>query len=203
MQHKIQSANRKFYNKWCYKLSLKLKNAGLFRKKDLDIILDKSSSQDVLAVAQFLKSRSESYGLRIERNIVDLYFNDREIFDEGLNQLSHIVRNACAIDQSDTELLENNHLIKAGKYPFDKYQYKIFLKPHKLSKDEKSNFLSWLDTQHDKIKISDTVKSWFYKTEWNWDRRYMYVDNEQTLLMLKLRQPEAVGTIYSYIISDK
>jgi hypothetical protein len=203
MNHKIQSANRKFYNKWCYKLSLRLKNAGIFRKKDLDLILKESSSSDVLSVAAFLKDNPAQYGLRIERSTLDLYFNDQQLFNQGMQDLEALINNAFAIDQSDIDLIERSHLIKANKYPFDNYHYKVFLQPHKLSKDEKSNFLSWIDSQQEKIKITENVKSWFYRTEWNWDRRYMYVDNEKTLLMLKLRQPEAMGTIYTYVISDK
>jgi hypothetical protein len=203
MQHKIRPANRKFYNKWCYKLSLRLKNAGIFRRKDLDLIIKESANQDVISLAVFLKDIPSQYGLRVERSTLDLYFNKQELFDKGLSDLDTLIRDAYAIDQLDTDLLERSHLIKASKYPFDKYQYKVFLQPHKLSKDEKLNFLSWIDSQQEKIKITENVKSWFYRTEWNWDRRYMYVDNEQTLLMLKLRQSDAVGTIYTYVISDK
>jgi hypothetical protein len=53
------------------------------------------------------------------------------------------------------------------------------------------------------VLISEVVKDWFIKTEWNWDRRYIFVEDAQTLLMLKLRNAEAIGRIYDYIIIDK
>ena len=68
---------------------------------------------------------------------------------------------------------------------------------------EKADFIDWLSSQNSKVRISDTVKSWFLVTVWNWDRRYMYVEDEQTLLMLKLRKNEAIGTIYNYVLCDK
>jgi len=37
----------------------------------------------------------------------------------------------------------------------------------------------------------------------NWDRRYILVDNEKTLLMIKLHSPDAIGTVYKYEIVDK
>jgi len=40
-------------------------------------------------------------------------------------------------------------------------------------------------------------------TEWNWDRRYMYVEDEMTLLMIKMRSSEVLGRIYEYHIIDK
>jgi hypothetical protein len=31
----------------------------------------------------------------------------------------------------------------------------------------------------------------------------MYVEDESMLLMLKLKNPEALGTVYTFVISDK
>jgi hypothetical protein len=53
------------------------------------------------------------------------------------------------------------------------------------------------------IKISDTVKTWFMVTNWNWDRRYIYVATEADLLMLKLRSSDVVGSVFKYEIVDK
>ena len=57
--------------------------------------------------------------------------------------------------------------------------------------------------QGGRILISPIVKDWFIKTEYNWDRRYVLVEDSQTLLLLKLRNSEALGRIYDYVISDK
>jgi hypothetical protein len=85
------------------------------------------------------------------------------------------------------------------------YQHKVFLLPHKLAGDDegKQKYLNWVDTQGDKIKISECTKQWFLATNWNWDRRYVYVDSEQTLLMLKLRNPDVIGRVYDYVVVDK
>jgi hypothetical protein len=41
------------------------------------------------------------------------------------------------------------------------------------------------------------------KTDWNWDRRYVLVEDEGTLLLMKLKNSEVVGTVYNYVIVDK
>jgi len=63
--------------------------------------------------------------------------------------------------------------------------------------------LSWVESQNGKITISTALKEWFISTNWNWDRRYVLVEDEKTLLMLKLKNSDAVGSIYDYVISDK
>jgi hypothetical protein len=47
------------------------------------------------------------------------------------------------------------------------------------------------------------VQKWFLKTDWNWDRRYVLVEDEGTLLMMKLRNSDVVGTVYNYVVTDK
>ena len=73
----------------------------------------------------------------------------------------------------------------------------------KKDKTSKRRFVDWLKSQDPRITCSDAVEKWFMNTEWNWDRRYVLVEDEKTLLMLKLRNSEVVGRIYNYVLSDK
>jgi hypothetical protein len=76
--------------------------------------------------------------------------------------------------------------------------------PHKIKdRKDKKEYVNWVSGQNNRILISDAVKEWFITTDWNWDRRYVLIEDSQTLLMLKLRNPEALGRIYDYVISDK
>jgi hypothetical protein len=70
-------------------------------------------------------------------------------------------------------------------------------------KDEKERFISWVKNQNSKIRLTNSVIKWFINTDWNWDRRYVLVEDEATLLMLKLRNSSVVGRVYNYVISDK
>ena len=114
---------------------------------------------------------------------------------------------ACARsepNEKDLDLLENTGSIIVKKLPHNKYAYKAFLLPHKINnRKDKKEYVNWITGQNDRILISDAVKEWFIKTDWNWDRRYVLIEDSQTLLMLKLRNPEVLGRIYDYVISDK
>ena len=69
--------------------------------------------------------------------------------------------------------------------------------------DEKIKYLNWIKGQGDKMSMSMSVRGWFLTTNWNWDRRYMWVEDEQSLLMLKLRNASVVGKIHRYALADK
>jgi len=72
-----------------------------------------------------------------------------------------------------------------------------------FEREDKVKFIEWVEKQKPRITCTNAVKEWFIKTDWNWDRRYVLVEDEQTLLMMKLRGPEVVGKIYNYVICDK
>jgi hypothetical protein len=165
----------------------------------------KSRGEDVAKfAAELSKLDPKDYAKRIETNVLDIYTNDADIFNHFYNEFNSLVRLAF---KPHPELINddvNGHTVLVKKLPHDRYKFKVFLQPHKISsQEEKQNYISWLEKQEPKINVTDTVKDWFYKTHWNWDRRYMYVEDEQMLLMLKLKNPEALGTIYTFAISDK
>jgi len=201
---KIKQTIRKFYNKWNYKISLDIKGGGVFRIYDpSDILLMNDKSPEIHLLAQEISQIDKSLiSKRIESKIFDIYTNDEKIFNRLLEVFENCVRQAYA--PSSDFPLDDARVVIAKKLPHNRYQYKVFLQPHKISsKDEKVNFLKWLDTQKPRINITDTVKQWFIITSWNWDRRYMYVEDEKTLLLLKLKNPEPIGTIYTFRVSDK
>jgi len=203
---KIKSTTCKFYNKWNLKISFIHKETSLFRKLSFDEIeTSKQSSEFAKKLVKFLKPYDQSsYIKRIENKILDIYTNDLEMFESLLNDFEEHIRIAYKPDNNNEQLLSNPYTIVAKNFPHKKYQFKVFLQPHKITnKEEKLRYIDWLDTQETRVKITEPVKKWFYKTQWNWDRRYMYVEDEKTLFLLKLRMPEALGTVYNYVLSDK
>ena len=222
---KARVIKRKFYNKWLYKVSLLCPGVTLYRVKSyqecIDWLVDSNNNvfppsstysralrnkDDLSALTNYLLSKDPVlYTKRIERNIIDLYTNDQELYNEISVNFENITINRYEPESSQLELLKSNNYIIVKKYPYKKYRYKVFLLPHKLknNREAKEKYLSWLDTQQDRVMISSAVKDWFIKTDWNWDRRYMYVEDEMTLLMIKMRSSEVLGRIYEYHIIDK
>lgn len=223
---KKKTTNRKFYGKWLYKVTLDVPGIAILRQiKTVEEVIHfidhkipvgdhpkysvyykvKSNADSIKSFCLFLKDIDPTiWSKRIERNSIDIYTNDVGMYTnlcENFNSL--VLTHHEPIDAS----LENSdqYTIVAKKLPHNLYRYKVFLKPHVLAndKDAKNQLANWMDEQGEKVLISPTVKEWFIKTDWNWDRRYVLVDNEQTLLMLKLRGAGAVGKVYEYKLVDK
>lgn len=202
---KIQPTKRKFYNKWLYKATLKIKGVTQFRVKQLWEIIRFSTNEKLVELAKVLdQHNTDDRAVRVERNCVDVYTNSPEFFNQVIEKFKDDLVHCFAPVAGSENLLDQKRTIVSTKLPHNKFRYKVFLQPHNFSStDDKLRWLSWLDTQQDRIKISESVKAWFIKTNWNWDRRYMYVEDDQTLLLLKMRNSDAVGSVYTYTVIDK
>lgn len=222
--YKIKYSNRKFYNKWLFKVTLNLKGGTIFRDRSADDVIffciepvgdrvmwgrlkDASNNKEnILKVGLFLSNNNNSvYTKRIEGSTFDLYTNDKEFYNKICAELTNLVTCTYEPLAGQEDLIRDSSSIVTTKLPHNKYRYKVYLLPHKLKgdKDRKTSFLSWIDSQNPRIRISEAVKAWFFKTEWNWDRRYILVEDEQTLFMLQLRNAEVIGRIYNYHLVDK
>lgn len=205
-----------------YKISLSIPGISIIRiydPKDVpDILTDNDerrhrnfvldsavkNHKDIIDLVNFLQSySSDLYSKRIERNNIDLYTNTKEIFDKLSSKFEYITTQRFEPSSNRLNLYDENTIV-VKNYPHKKYHHKVFLLPHKMKhdKENKSSFLQWIEN-NSKILISEAVKNWFLTTDWNWDRRYILVEDEQTLLMLKLRSPEVIGRIYNYKLADK
>lgn len=210
---KPQYISRKFYGKWLYKVTLKLPGVTVFR---LPVVTDlkthflkrhdslNKDHESIIDLYNFLsKLNKDSYGKRIERNLIDLYLNEESLCLELVEKFKKNLVHYFIPDPKIDQRLINARTIIAKKYPHDKYHYKVFLQPHKINDVEtKTDIIKWMESQPN-IKISEKVKQWFLVTSWNWDRRYIYVASEADLLMLKLRSSDAVGSVFKYEIVDK
>lgn len=222
---KTLKTNRKFYNKWLYKVSLIVEGSGIFRFYPLDQIVEKLKESDhktyhahyIVGKAQsnknqiqdlttfFLTLDSSTWTKRLEGNLLDFYTNDRKIYEDISNYFHSSVFHRFEPDENSINLLDESKTIVCEKLPHNKYLYRAYLLPHKMAGDRetKQKYLDWLISQKPKITCTPAVQKWFIKTEWNWDRRYVLVEDDYALLMLKLRNSDVVGSIYKYVISDK
>lgn len=203
---KIQQTKRRFYNKWLHKVSVRIGAGAVYFRSKTPAIDAKYASNPLWGKLHTALASCDSnlWAIRVEHHTVDVYTNSSEFFNQVIDQFGNNVVHAFAPPKDQEHLLDSTKTIIANKYPFDRYQYKVFLNPHKLhDRDARQAWVAWLDSQGDRVRISSAVKAWFIKTNWNWDRRYMYVQDEQTLLMLKMRDSAAVGSVYSHVVVDK
>lgn len=222
---KSKTTKRKFYGKWLYKVSISAPGIAISRSKSLDdtiaflkkpmpnsthrqslITRAHSNADSLIDQCTFLKTvPAEAWTKRIETHQFDFYTNDKDLYDRFCSKFTDIVIQQFEPEEDNLELLKNQYTIIVKKLPHNKYRYKAFLRPHKMKGDEdaKKRYLEWIDMQGDRICMSKIVKAWFMYTDWNWDRRYLLVEDTPTLLMLQMRSGDAVGKVYEYAVVDK
>lgn len=211
----------KFYNKWLYKVTLRIPGVAILRQYKLEelLTLELTPNSNINSIrtraahnketikalsACLLEWESTTWAKRIESSNIDIYTSNKEIYQQLLERFAAITVLCFEPDENNLSILENTGTIVAKKFPHDKYHYKAYILPHKVkNKESKRELLEWIDGQSGRILISESVKDWFVNTEYNWDRRYVLIEDEHTLLMLKLRSADTLGRVYNYVISDK
>ncbi len=219
-----KSTSRKFYNKWLYKITVRLGGAAVLRY-ELDRVKgllseDKkdhgywawqgkayADKEFIIDLVEFLQTKDKDiWSKRVERHYADFYTNDLDFFNELSDLAAERIVHRFAPENGSIDILtESSTSVAVKKLPHDRYQYKVYLLPHKLKhdKEEKQKYVDWLKRQVPKLTCTEAVEKWFISTDWNWDRRYILVEDESMLLMLKLRNSEVVGRVYNYILCDK
>jgi hypothetical protein len=217
---KLNVTTKKFYNKWIYKVTIMLPGVAIYRLHSLDSIplLDFNSSknthstiaraaanrEEIIALSQFLSRWDRDlWSKRIERSTIDIYTNEKEMYYNLRAEFEESVFAISEPDEKNLDILNHTGSVVVKKLPHNKYVYKAFLLPHKIkSKEDKLSYIDWIDTQGDRILISPIVREWFIKTDYNWDRRYVLVDDDKTLLMLRLKNSNVVGTVYNLVLEN-
>jgi hypothetical protein len=223
---KTKITSKKFYGKWLYKISLKVNGAPMLRSGSLEYVKDFCTGpeptlgigcfsyaarnykhkNELLRLAEFLIPRNNTpWAKRVESSIVDLYTNEKQFYEDVSKEFDDVLINRFEPDSDTSELLEQSSSIIVKTLPHNKYRYRVYLLPHKFKgdKNEKTRYIGWLKSQNPKITCTTAIETWILKTDWNWDRRYILVEDEATLLMLKLRNAEVMGRVYNFVISDK
>ena len=228
MQKTLPSAKKtkkKFYNKYIYKITLDIPGTSALRWYDFQrlsdlCIAEPSSKRDypwrekVLSDAINHKEvwidlsvmintfDSKSFSKRIEGDSIDFYTNNYDLYDTIGKHFSKYVRFRFQPKEgTEQTLLNSNKEIFVNKLPYDKYQYRVYLKPHKLDSSARRTVANWLEKQVPNITFSQSIKDWIIRTEENWDRRYIHIIDEKNLLLLQLKSPQLVGKIFKYVLN--
>ena len=224
LSYKTKSTSRKFYNKWMYKVGLKIEGCAILRGRSIHTVKavfgqdmdDKVfypqwrtksfvNRNSIIRFSEFMeKFPTDNYALRIENDRLDVYTNDQDLYNTLSSTCEENIIQRFQPDIDNLHLLNRaQHTIIVNKLPKNRYNYRVYLLPHRMIREDKNKYLDWIKKQDPRITCTSALEKWFINTDWNWDRRYVLVEDEATVLMMKLRNAEVVGTVYKFVISDK
>ena len=224
LNYKTKSTSRKFYNKWMYKVGLKIEGCAILRGRSIHTVkavfgqdMDEKvfypswrtksfvNRNSIIRFSEFMeKFPTDNYALRIENDRLDVYTNDQDLYNTLSSTCEENIIQRFQPDIDNLHLLNRaQHTIIVNKLPKNRYNYRVYLLPHRMIREDKNKYLDWIKKQDPRITCTSALEKWFINTDWNWDRRYVLVEDEATVLMMKLRNAEVVGTVYKFVISDK
>jgi hypothetical protein len=214
-----QTTTKKFYNKWLYKITIEMAGVSLFRYNNLEDLANEKyvrglsfrsfrpmvmiDHKDVGKLANFLLNSDELWSKRIESVWMDLYTNSKSFYDRASDAFSDkVIHRFEPIPGTEHDLNELRTII-VKKLPHNKYNLKVYLAPHNGTLEERHSFINFLNTHCSKIKCTDAVKSWMTSRYADYDRRYILVEDEPTLLILKMAYGKMLGKTYYHKVVDK
>lgn len=217
---KKQKTNKLFYKKYPYKIKCHIKGAWLLRNNVIEETIRYCNSQsapswkwanvytnhnvDVPEVADFIEKIKPYFDLvklRIEHNFLDIYTEDRQIYDTLSNSLSKWVQYVWEPENQKylNFLLSSNSVkILCDEYPHKKYRYKVYIK-NKLNPETKKNFSSWASNYPEKIITTGESTAWLDNVlmyTWN---PCLYIEDQATLSMVCLFLGNNVQRVEEYI----
>lgn len=220
-----KKTRRKFYNKYLYKSTLRLPGISIIRftgtkshvvdlylsTVDVDELTYRKSTtsdalnyhQEIVSILRYIELAGKgNIHTRIEGDCIDLYTSDKTHYDFINSNFEDNLRQRFEPDDLTLDLVRDQNVMICSKLPKNRYNYRVYLRPHVLAKDSeaKLRFLQFLEGLNGHVSITAAVKLWFIKTDWNWDRRYILVEDEATLLMLKLRNSDVIGKVVRFVI---
>lgn len=221
LEQLTKTTRRKFYNKWLYKVTVRLPGAGLLRIYNRDQVDDFCSSascpnsnaynnwkqrawrnrHDIRDLLRILDDSGKDWSKRIEGETVDIYTNDRDLYEELSDKFEIILIHRFEPDLNNLDILDerNGKTMTVKKLPHNRYNYRVYLLPHNIPDDtSRIRFLDWMETIKPRVTCTESIRKWFMSTRTNWDRRYVLVEDDGTLMMMKLRNPDVIGTVYKF-----
>jgi len=222
---KPKKTKRKFYNKYVYKISCILHGAYALRVWSINDIIsvaqggsqpkdnywaEKNTNDFLYSAADWIKlglivqANKDKIQLRVEGNNIDVYTNDRSIYDAIGAEFADdkiVWRRFEPAPGTEQDLLNSKNSVFVKRLPHNKYLYKVYLLPHKLGNHaDRVKLSDWLELQVPNITFTSSIRKWLMETRQNWDRRYIYVQDDHTLMMLRLRESGMIGKVYKHII---
>ena len=227
MPRKLPTAKKtrkKFYNRYVYKVSLSIPGIGILRWHDFnslremclypknqphlpvwreDTVVQVFDYRKLwLSLTTLLKSHEGEYSRRLQIDTLDLYTNNDTLYGRLCDDFRDCIRLRSEPKKGMEQCLQgSDKSIFVNKLPHDRYQYRAYLKPHRIETAARKGIAGWLKNQVPRITFTDSIERWLLTNNENWDRRYIHVEDENTLLMIQLRAPRLVGKIFKYTLN--
>lgn len=201
-QYPQHTTNKLFYKAWPFKIATIIEDGHKIKTWGAKSIIDTKSSyyisgwgqqtRDITNLKQFATKIEPilegEVKVRYEGSHVNLFFKDRQSFDNAVNELKeYIVGTWVPLNETEmSTMISNNKFVIVNQYPHSVYRHKVIFREC-IPPEQRESLLSWLKRYpEDEFKISKTTERYF-SGERAWAQKpFILVKNSKMLSMLAL-----------------
>lgn len=199
------STNKLFYNKWIYKIVVRVRRRSYYNTAIFSLPVDES-----LPVYTALRSSlsanfdHKKYTCRVEGQRASIFCNEKEVLDSIEKMCTGFIVSIYEPESSqEVEILTNHSRRKVlcKNLPKQIYQFKFYIDSH-MKDETKLSFWKWT-IKYDKTKICLTESTCDWLTNHGyWNSCYGYAADEKTMSMICLYLGSNLRYIEEYVTRD-
>lgn len=217
MTPKKLKTSKLFYGQWPYRISTEIAGATLLRARGIEYLkkwcINPSVNQhwckrkniDPIMVYNYM-SRLEHYialgiKLRIERDTINIFVKDPELYQEIANKLAEFVVSVSEpANSKELEIIEgDSKIVLCNHIPKRKYQYRVVFKDIAIT--EAANILAWAEKYDENcIGIPKGTRKYFSGDRTFWPVPcYFYARDRNMVMMITLAATGKIRRVEEFV----
>lgn len=152
---------------------------------------------------EMINSLPKTYKRRIEMGSASIFSLTKEEHDQVCKLLGVWLSSTTEPDnetQLEFLLAQTGKKILCNKLPFDKYQYKIYLKD--LTYEKRVNLKDWLSKYGDKVRMTESSWRWINGIQrWVW-KPFFYAVDQNMMSMVCLYLGDSIESFEEFITNS-
>lgn len=213
---KVYKTNRLYYGKWLYKIETVAPGANLIKywgfSKMQEFCNSKTTHKYTRSVNNINKDEMLKYlaaiepfinkdlQTRAEWNTLNFFINDKNLYIKLKKALHNWVVSVTEPDNDTdiTSLKSKNSIILCNELPYDRYQYKIYIRTT-MPAHQRASFYSWASNYKDEIHFSQGTKKWLTEGLPYFQSPFLYINNRNQLLLVSMHLGHWVRNTHEFV----
>lgn len=210
---KRYTTKKLFYGKWPYKVATYVlfgrvllqsvtPNSTRWHSEKRITQQSEKSKQDLAYYASVMEEvvKFPNVKLRREMDTITYFTNSKDTANMIIDKLTEFVTefHAPASDEEVKFLEDNVKTVIVNSLPYGRHQFKVILK-YSMPNNTRDQLANWVTTNLEKLELFSGIKHFLFNTGWC-RSPMMYVQDEQTMLMLRLVAGDHIQSVEKFIL---
>jgi hypothetical protein len=208
-----------FYNKWPYKIDIRLRKVNYVLRLGIDRTHDwlnggesdkfiwrdanKIDIQEFVNKYQSIKELDLKF--RTEGSKISIFLKDADLLDKVVDLFSKwvtTITEPSSVQEYDFLMSNSSKKVICDAFPKGKYRYRVYIKP-KMNVNTRERFQSWMANYGDKFDVAASTSNWLSGNKHWVQDPFFYIDDQPMLSMVGMYLGDNVKRVEEFILRDK